>query len=631
MADTIASDATRRRIKADPVGASETDLAQNVTGQQPTPPQAALLLVDNLSGAWPGENAPAGLPNTGVVLAQFSNDGEDRPSQADALKPEWHLLGETDFLGGDLTDLGHRGVSIGRCEAICAASDQCRGYTYVPEKNWCWPKHDVSQPLDGRPGLVSALRTYVPAGRSQSSDRSVRTEGAQSEWRLLPNKDIAGGDLTDLGHRGVSIGRCEAICAASDQCRGYTYVPEKNWCWPKHDVSQPLEDKPGLMSALLASVADGRDRDHVASAPNAPDGACAGWNTPAFFQRVDAEEVQTCIAADMGLRVRDGNGWTPLHVAARYGTVGAVKALLDAKADINAESNDSVCGGGLDQVGTPLHVAARYGATEIFGALIAAGADIEAGDGRGDTPLRVTAATGEMAKVRMLLDAGADPNTQNYLCCYGCGGTVLVTAVSIGSMDMVRLLLGAGAAVDDAWGNSGTALMNAALIDDLAPVRFEMMQLLLDAGADPNNMDANGYTLMDYEDVHGDVEMVRFLLDAGADPENPQGSHRPLPHAVTTGDTQMVRLLLGAGANPGDGVEGDTLLHVAVRNGFTGIVSALVDAGADIEGRDSRGRTAMQVALQDGRTEIVDALRAAGVDVETGSRRLGRPPKFALE
>ena len=461
-----------------------------------------------------------------------------------------------------------------------------------------------------------------------------QVDESPSDWRVLSETDFFGGDLTESGYQDVLIEECAAICAVDDQCRGYTYVLDRNWCWPKHDISKPLEDRPGLVSALRIPIADNQKKDAVASEHRTTEVVCAGWNTEDFFRLAHTDDVQTCLASGMNVRIRDHNGWTPLHFAARYGSVKTVITLLEAGADVNVGSSNLVqnpcLDGHLAEVGTPLHLAVQYSAVETVAALIAAGADIEARNRQGDTPLRWAAASREMTKVRMLIDAGADPNTRNNLCCNGCGGTVLGTAVRTGSIDMVRLLIEAGVNVNGSWGNASSALA-AVFNDDVAPVRVEMMQLLLAAGANPNATETNGYTLMDYDEVHGDIEIMQVLLDAGADPENPEGNHRPLPHAVMAGDVQLVRLLLAAGANLNEDLDGDSLLHEAAQNGSSEIVSALINAGANVEVVDSQGRTAMQIAQRERHPEIVRVLRAAGVDVETGSRRPGRPPKFALE
>ena len=79
-------------------------------------------------------------------------------TQAEDLLPEFRRAPDTDLFGGDLTRDGHRGVSLGVCEIICASSSECRGYSYVLDRGWCWPKFDVSEPLPGRPGLLSAVK-----------------------------------------------------------------------------------------------------------------------------------------------------------------------------------------------------------------------------------------------------------------------------------------------------------------------------------------------------------------------------------------------------------------------------------------------------------------------------------------
>src|SRR5262245_30824946 len=48
------------------------------------------------------------------------------------------------------------------------------------------------------------------------------------------------------------------------------------------------------------------------------------------------------LVSEYGPNVKDGTGFTPLMLAAAYGTRDAVKLLIDANADINAASNGGI-------------------------------------------------------------------------------------------------------------------------------------------------------------------------------------------------------------------------------------------------------------------------------------------------
>jgi ankyrin repeat protein len=69
-------------------------------------------------------------------------------------------------------------------------------------------------------------------------------------------------------------------------------------------------------------------------------------------------------------------GDTPLHVAAIWGDVEAIRLLVQAGADINA----------LESFGyTPLHQAAEQGKKEAYDLLISLGADVDIKNKNGDT------------------------------------------------------------------------------------------------------------------------------------------------------------------------------------------------------------------------------------------------------
>jgi ankyrin repeat protein len=96
------------------------------------------------------------------------------------------------------------------------------------------------------------------------------------------------------------------------------------------------------------------------------------------------------------------DGWTPLHLAAFFGRTDAVHRLLDAGADVQAISRNSLRN-------TPLHAAAAGGHTDAAILLIERGANVQIADAGGHTPLHIAAESGLTDVARMLLERGADP------------------------------------------------------------------------------------------------------------------------------------------------------------------------------------------------------------------------------
>jgi len=101
-------------------------------------------------------------------------------------------------------------------------------------------------------------------------------------------------------------------------------------------------------------------------------------------------------------RTEEGEGLTPLHVAAQAGKAKKVTLLLEAGADIEAEGSEGV---------TPLYLAVENNHPKAVKALLKAGADSETShpSEAGATVLTLASANGYERIVRMLLSYGADP------------------------------------------------------------------------------------------------------------------------------------------------------------------------------------------------------------------------------
>ena len=74
--------------------------------------------------------------------------------------------------------------------------------------------------------------------------------------------------------------------------------------------------------------------------PEHPSPIHAGWNTSEFFERATAEDVAHCLASGADVQARDKYGYSPLHFAARCGSLDVVAAVLAAGADPKAPAED---------------------------------------------------------------------------------------------------------------------------------------------------------------------------------------------------------------------------------------------------------------------------------------------------
>lgn len=221
---------------------------------------------------------------------------------------------------------------------------------------------------------------------------------------------------------------------------------------------------------------------------------------------------------------------------------------------------------------------------------------------------------GRLAKVRELLDAGADLSAPA-----SGDGTPLMGAVRGGRNDVFDALLTMGADPDVASPGDGSALIAA-----VREGRADMVRRLLAAGANPDlAVPSDGAALISAAG-RGDVEMIDLLLEAGADVNIavPRDGN-PLIAASLRNRTDAISRLLAAGADPNSYVYRDeTPLINAAQAGHIAVAELLVAAGADVSltvetpHHDPGGsyRSPLSEAERKGHTAMVDWLRARGAE-----------------
>jgi ankyrin repeat protein len=124
--------------------------------------------------------------------------------------------------------------------------------------------------------------------------------------------------------------------------------------------------------------------------------------------------------------------------------------------------------------------------------LIAAGADVNARDAIRDSAFLYAGAEGLDDILRLTLAHGADVASTNRY-----GGTALIPASEHGHVETVRILIAAGVPVNHVNDLGWTALQEAILLGDGGPDHEAVVDLLLDAGADPDIRDREGRTALE--------------------------------------------------------------------------------------------------------------------------------------
>lgn len=264
---------------------------------------------------------------------------------------------------------------------------------------------------------------------------------------------------------------------------------------------------------------------------------------------------------------------TVLAHAVRGGDLARVELVLDAGADI-AFTDES----GYDALIHAMHGRAITSDDELLALvelLIRRGAPLRGESDFGESALSVSSNEGRFDVVARLLEAGADESVL--------GWTPLHRAVAMGTLtDVAVLLSGADLSARDGWERTPWLL-------SLCTGDVEKSRLLLEAGANRDDVGRCGKTALMVATQGGHLETLRWLLEEGfeVDATNEFGG-TALMEAAERGDLECVQILVEAGAPLRRGRD-----KAIEKTGSVDVIRFLLQRGADWSEVEEETRASM--------------------------------------
>lgn len=364
-----------------------------------------------------------------------------------------------------------------------------------------------------------------------------------------------------------------------------------------------------------------------------------GWDS------VYIEMANYLIEQGAELDYQDKKGFTALHYAAKGGHLETVRMLLERGANIalfpdetQSYKGETALSAACDSTGnddknlevvklllekgastkknplafqSPLTDAIYSKGIKTAQCLLEYGADPNVPNNNQQYPLYLAIDKGlDNGFIKVLLEKGADANK-------GSGYyTPLEMAIKKRNIDLMQMLIDAGADIRYIDENGNTLFHAAAKINSSKNISF-----LLEKGLDINARNDKGETPLHISAEKGYKSVIVLMIENGADifAKNVEG-HMPMHIHLFTyeSDPEHVQWLLSKGVDVNMNAIEDSFapLHLAAGNGNAQMVEFLLSKGADATIRGMKSYTPLHAAAANrGTVEVVQLLLEQGVDI----------------
>ncbi|EAZ91674.1 ankyrin repeat domain-containing protein [Crocosphaera chwakensis] len=251
-----------------------------------------------------------------------------------------------------------------------------------------------------------------------------------------------------------------------------------------------------------------------------------------------------------------------------------IKKLMSQGTDVNQFDWD-------DEL-TPLMLAIEIERLDIIKILLDARVNLYDSTYFEDNPLTFAVAQNNLEIIELLLEAGADPDR-------GGESPPLCEAIRMGYIDIAKTLINWNASVEACTPSAITPLMIGAVTGNM-----EIVEILVEEGADVNATDENGNVALNKAAYFGHQEVFDYLFPLTSDPEAKEYAQKELDRAIRRKKNLAARVIF------------------AVSKGNIQKLQKAIDDGADVNAKDNNGKTALSLAKELGNTKIMKLLIEAG-------------------
>ncbi|KAM0218323.1 hypothetical protein ACHAPA_002405 [Fusarium lateritium] len=296
------------------------------------------------------------------------------------------------------------------------------------------------------------------------------------------------------------------------------------------------------------------------------------------------------------------------------------RAMHCAAAQDNSELLDSLLAKIPDPEAFPwpndfMHRAVAMGQETVLAAMLKAGADINRNGTYWEACAAINAALrDQISALALLLNSENKPDLSMKDCT---GSDLLMVAVRVGDPEVVKLVIDAGADINSDTGDPENGLMLSAIKRSA----HKVADLLLENGVQFTDREKKGETELVWAARYGLLECARVLLRHQERMDLKSTSGKPLHSAVANGHISVVRLFLEHDHKPSLDVTPpgeETLLIRAICTGNIDLVSLLIEHGAKVDYIDPEGdfaKTPVSRACMEGNLDIVKLLLKSKADV----------------